>query len=422
MKKATKHTAFVEITSHGSGGRGRIIKGHKAIRDDEKFTDPYLTSSKFKKFPVGTHVIVIVKLVGSKRYTQTAFTDPKINDVFDFSKKYRDQMIEESRIYDEAYKLKKVDIKWADTSLTPPFTVGKPVGKEKPEKVSSAKLKEAHQIDKNDESVASEWADKIYIKPKDRKVFEVVKKLSNNKHQNVMMVGPSGYGKSSVPEQLAKEWGMEFLRWDCATVRDPEEFFGYRGAQDGSTLTEDGDNIFTKSLFTQKITDGNCVIVLDELNRIDPYISNILFPMLDHAGKTVVAGYEIEIGPNVIFVATVNLGYQFTGTFALDTALVNRFGIKILVGPLPRDIEKKILIGRGNIDEIIANNILAKFDKLRKMNELGTLSVDASTRVSIQIAELVGNGLDMREAFIYVIVNSLDKDEAKEVADVLSLS
>ena len=56
---------------------------------------------------------------------------------------------------------------------------------------------------------------------------------------------------------------------------------------------------------------------------------------------------------------------------------------------------------------------------LRQLNEKGSLSTDASTRVSIQIAEFVGAGMNLREALVYVVINGISEEEAKMVIDQL---
>ena len=91
-----------------------------------------------------------------------------------------------------------------------------------------------------------------------------MRKISSYRHVAIMMIGASGYGKTTVPQAKAEQWGMEFLRWDCATVRDPEEFFGFRGAVDGSTMTDEGEVFFSESEFTRIVERGNAVVVLDD--------------------------------------------------------------------------------------------------------------------------------------------------------------
>ena len=263
---------------------------------------------------------------------------------------------------------------------------------------------------------------RIYIGPRDRGLMDVMKSIAQkNGIAKVMFIGPSGYGKSSIPQQVAEEWGMNFLRWDCANVRDQEEFFGFRGAVNGSTQDADGKNLFTPSLFTETLTAGNAVIVLDELSRLDPIISNALFPLLDDAGKTNVAGHDIVLGDNIIFCATVNIGYQYTGTFDLDVALTNRFQAKVKVGPLPEEIEIRVLNSRTGISTEVAKTVVKVMRKLRTLNDSGRLDADASTRVSIAIAELLSSGLEIRDAIFYTIVSGLDEQSRKEVIDTVGI-
>lgn len=394
MKKTrTIHTIFGKVSSHGSGGRIDILKGHPAVTIG--FTSETLTTKLATDFVLGQEVVVKIMLSGKRRTIRGVRNDDLAQSVHEFETAYRAILAVEAKRYVRAMG-------------------GEFVGYDEPEKeVMDWVEKETTKATID----SAEWLEKIYIDSKDNMVLNTIRKLSAKRHVAIMMIGPSGYGKTSIPQQKATDWEMEFLRWDCATVRDPEEFFGFRGAVDGSTMSENGETYFAESEFTKVLEAGNCVIVLDELNRIDPYISNILFPLLDHAGKTTVANHEIKVGPNVIFFATVNLGFQFTGTFTLDTALNNRFTAKVLVNALPMEIEQKVIMARGNINLNDAQKIVKLMTGLRSLNAKDKLSVDASTRVSIQMAELVGCGLDLRSALVYVVINGISDEEAKLVID-----
>jgi len=398
--KRTNHTVLAKVLSHRGGGAAKILSAHSAI------TDIYdgLTGKFFEEFETGTIVVVKVKLSGKRRLVQWVREDEKVWSVASFIKEYETGLLLEKEAYNRIHK-----------SWGPEPTVSPAKGDGFDEMVAKSFTPEP--LSKPEPEI--DWTDRIYITPQDEKVLATLNKLSNKKHVAVMMIGPSGYGKTSIPQQKAKDWGMEFLRWDCATVRDPEEFFGFRGAVDGSTMTEDGETYFAQSEFTRIVEQGNAVIVLDELNRIDPYISNILFPLLDHAGRTSVAGHEVVVGPNILFFATVNLGFQFTGTFTLDTALTNRFAAKILVNALPGKIERQILHQRAGVNREMARQIVRLMKGLRGLNDKDQLSIDASTRVSIQIAELVGCGLELKEALVYVVINGISDEEAKLVIDQL---
>lgn len=397
----TKHTVLVKVTSHNSGGRASIEYGHVGVTDPTMFSDVSLRNPIFKSFPLGTHLVVTITLSGKRRLVGSISQDEKAYDVTSFLGAYKSKLEFEERDYNRNHgiKVKKIVLESAQ-----PEEQGEP---------KSNPITELPKIKTNSD---------VYIDPEDDELFESIRKIAQYRHVSVMMIGGSGYGKSTVPEEKARQWGMDFLRWDCSTVRDPEEFFGFRGAVDGSTMTDEGEIFFSQSLFTQKVEKGNCLIVLDELNRIDPYISNILFPLLDHAGKTVVAGQEIKVGENVIFAATINQGYQFTGTFQLDSALSNRFTAKILVGALPLDVERNLLETRIGIEPNQSLFLVKFMGKLRKLNEQGKLNLDASTRVSLQIAELLKVGMDLEQAVKYTVVAGSEPEERKEILDALRLT
>ena len=397
MAIRTNHTVLVKVTSHKSGGRSKMIYGNAAIV--KRYTDPALTSNHFLRYELGTFLTVNVMLSGKRRLIKNVRLEPDADTIEKFVIVYGEKIAEEDKTFSTLHGIEgKVD----------------DLRKAREQDFIDQLAEEKTKIEPED---ISEWITKTYIERNDEEVLNTIRVLARKRHVALMMIGPSGYGKTSIPEQKAKDWGMEFLRWDCATVRDPEEFFGFRGAVDGSTMDDEGETIFSESKFTEIVQRGNCVIVLDELNRIDPYISNILFPLLDHAGKTSVVGHDVVVGPNVIFFATVNLGFQFTGTFTMDTALVNRFTAKILVGALPKEIEMKVIRARSEVSITQAEVIVRLMDGLRQLNEKGQLAIDASTRVSIQIAELVGCGLPLKAALKYVVVNGASEDEAKVIID-----
>lgn len=386
IEVSANHTALVEVTSHGSGGRAKIVVGHPFLSDPKVWTDPTLTNRKFTLYAIGSLLTVFLSVTPSRR--QIVRVTDWAQDKFEWMKTYaehREKQAQEHTRISAQY--------WDVDSAQPEVSVAKP------------KIEKARDT----------WMDanKVFIRGEDLTVFNAIKSLAEKRTVKVLMVGPSGYGKTSVPEALARNWGLKFLRWDCANVRDPEEFFGYREAVDGSTK-------FVPTEFTRTVREGNCIIVLDELNRLEPYLSNSLFPMLDHAGKTIVHGEEIAVGENVIFFGTINVGYQFTGTFQLDAALLNRFDVKVSVRPLPSNVETELIVSRAGVEREVASQIVSIMKKLRDLNSNGELNLDASTRVSLQIGDLVGVGLDIRSAIAYVVINGIEETEAKKVVDIVS--
>jgi hypothetical protein len=248
-----------------------------------------------------------------------------------------------------------------------------------------------------------------YIDQEMRLAFTTAKKMSSAnpaKAIKLMMMGPSGYGKTTLPWLFSQVCSMDFYRMNCATVRDPEEWFGYREAKAGSTH-------FVRSEFIKLIEQGNLVVVLDEFN-------NTLFPLLDDDGKTVVHDEQFVIGPNVIVVATINSGYKFTGTFELDEALLNRFDFVVEVGAMPKVEETKVLMNRTRIERETAKQIVNAATDLRQMD------IVCSTRTTLLIARMFSSGLSLREAFESAVVRRIGRDDAsgverKKVIDLLNV-
>ena len=255
-----------------------------------------------------------------------------------------------------------------------------------------------------------------YISPEARLVFNTAFGMSQNNPSRavkIMMIGKSGLGKTTLPKLFAERAGMGFMRMNCASIRDPEEWFGFREAREGST-------VFIKSHFAQAIEQGNMVVVLDEFNRLEPWLHNTLFPLLDEDGRTVVHDQEFRIGLNVIVVGTINTGYRYTGTFELDEALGNRFHLFLELVPPPPPKEAEVLISRHGIQADFAHKIVKAATLLREKE------VNCSTRSTLDIAALVMGGMTLREAFEYVVVKRIPEDVGgvnlrKSIVDIINV-
>lgn len=282
----------------------------------------------------------------------------------------------------------------------------KPVVEKKKEAKAKVKAKE------KESSIVNGY----FLSHEARLVFATAHQLSEsqpNRAVKMMVVGPSGYGKTTLPRLFAQATGRRFLRMNCATVRDPEEWFGYREAIDGST-------VFIRSQFAREIERGDLVVVLDEFNRLEPWLHNTLFPLLDEDGSTVVHDEEFRIGSNVVVVGTINTGYQYTGTFELDEALYNRFELLLEVGPLPPREEANVLVSRTGVNGDKAERIVKVANVLRDME------VVCSTRTTLLVSRMVASGLSIREAFEMAIVRRIPQESGgkslrKSVVDALNV-
>ena len=76
---------------------------------------------------------------------------------------------------------------------------------------------------------------------------------------------------------------------------------------------------------------------------------------------------------------------------------------------------------RTGIDSRKAETIVSFMSKMRELNESGKLNLDASTRVSLQVAELVEAGLEMPIAIKHTMIIGAEPEEKKEINDVLRI-
>lgn len=232
-------------------------------------------------------------------------------------------------------------------------------------------------------------------------------KAANTGAANILMVGPSGTGKTSLPKAFAESKGMAFYKMDCALVADPEEFFGRREAKDGTTY-------FEKSEFLKVAEAGNAVIVLDEFNRLQPWLVNGLYGFLDDTHSS----GDFKLGENVIFFATMNLGSRFTGTFVMDAAMTNRFDAVLEVTYPPQDVEEAIIKERvPELDSGMRTAVVNLIQKSREFENKNQTGLDVSVRSTLRLAQAYSNSeeLPMRALVSYTIVGFIADPEVRKL-------
>lgn len=122
---------------------------------------------------------------------------------------------------------------------------------------------------------------------------------------SLLFVGPTGVGKTEVCKVLAKELGIELVRFDMSEYTEKHAVAKLIGSPAGYVGYEDG------GMLTDAIRKTpNCVLLLDELEKAHPDIYNILLQVMDYARLTDNKGNKADFR-NVILVMTSNAGAQF---------------------------------------------------------------------------------------------------------------
>lgn len=122
---------------------------------------------------------------------------------------------------------------------------------------------------------------------------------------SLLFVGPTGVGKTEVAKTLAKELGIELVRFDMSEYTEKHTVAKLIGSPAGYIGYEDG------GLLTDAIRKTpNCVLLLDEIEKAHSDIYNILLQVMDYARLTDNRGQKADFR-NVILIMTSNAGAQY---------------------------------------------------------------------------------------------------------------
>lgn len=241
--------------------------------------------------------------------------------------------------------------------------------------------------------------------------------------ENIMLVGDTGTGKTEIVKHLAKALGKELFIQDMGTVQDAQS--ALLGVH---TLNKDGQSEFKTAPFVSHIQSGG-IVLLDELSRAPLAANNILFPCLDNRRYLPVdiahdeKDQKIEVNPDTVFIATANIGSEYSGTNALDRALLDRFFPIETQYPKEKD-EVKILMIRTGIEEKPAKAIVKVANEVRKQYKDQELSTSISVRHTLQTASLVVDGFDLVNAIECVVMplfeDSIGTSERAKVKSIIS--
>ena len=130
--------------------------------------------------------------------------------------------------------------------------------------------------------------------------------LDDNKPlASLLFVGPTGVGKTEVARVLARELGIELIRFDMSEYTEKHAVAKLIGSPAGYVGYEDG------GLLTDAIRKSpNAVLLLDEIEKAHQDIYNILLQVMDYARLTDNKGHKADFR-NVVLIMTSNAGAQF---------------------------------------------------------------------------------------------------------------
>ena len=218
--------------------------------------------------------------------------------------------------------------------------------------------------------------------------------------KNIMMTGQAGCGKTLAAKSLVNALDRPDFYFNLGATQDP------RSTLIGNVhYNKDKGTYFSESLFVKAIQTPNAIILLDELTRAHPDAWNILMTVLDYGQRYLRLDEAdgqatVKVADGVTFVATANIGNEYTATRQLDKALHDRFTV-IEVDLLDEAEEFGLLNYMfPTVDSDSLNNVakITSLTRIEALSENARIASGVSTRTSVEIAGLLFDGFSLLEA------------------------
>ena len=218
--------------------------------------------------------------------------------------------------------------------------------------------------------------------------------------KNIMMTGPAGCGKTFAAQTVAKAIGRELHYFNLGATQAPRSTLIGNVHFDKSPGT-----VFSESPFIKAIQTENAVILLDELSRANPEAWNILMTVLDPGQRYVrldesADSTTINVADGVTFIATANIGNEYTSTRVMDKALMDRF-VTIEMAMLSQFDEFDLISKRfphAEKDVIKAITEIAEVTRKECKSDTARITGAISTRTTLEMASLTYDGFTLMEA------------------------
>lgn len=220
--------------------------------------------------------------------------------------------------------------------------------------------------------------------------------------KNIMMTGPSGCGKTLAVQSIANVLSdRKFFFFNMGSTSDP------RSSLIGNThYNKERGTYVAEALFVKAIQQPNAIIMLDEITRANPDAWNILITVLDENQRYLRIDERpdtptIKVAKGVTFIATANIGTEYTATRVLDRAMTDRFSVIVEMEPLSAEDEHALLTNaypdmKPAVIDAISD--IAGHTRQQIKSEDPKISTIISSRSTMELAGLMFDGFTLEES------------------------
>jgi len=245
-----------------------------------------------------------------------------------------------------------------------------------------------------------------FISDENNAKLKALMRIRTRQPINILITGKHGLGKSMLARQIAAHWKLDYVPVPICQLQEVGQLMGHLELVNGETR-------FVPSDFTKAIKAPNTVVHLEELNRPEsPKALGELFPILDDA-RAIWHEHlgEVKVAPGVVFVGTLNEGFEYSGIDPMDEALRDRF-FMIHLDYFPSKIEGTLVSMLTGLSGEVVDGILELVNKLRTNAKE---PIHVSTRRMIMMAEMIGEGLGIVDSFKSCIGTDQDQTRLESV-------
>lgn len=296
--------------------------------------------------------------------------------------------------------------------------IAKGTSSEKKEEVETVKEKPVVKKKVTDEKVVT-LGEAFKV---ERGLYEILKR-NLTKNINTLLIGETGCGKTEVVAHIAKDLGLTLNIMDMGTMTDP--ISGLIGIHTVTIVDGKTTSTFRKSRFSELIQKPG-IILLDELSRASAQANNLLFPCLDFRRQlSMEYCFEdqtpIQVHPNCVFIATANLGSQYTGTHKIDRALLDRFMTIRVNTPDSTDIKDSLKTSYPSVPKKDVNTIVKIYENILQAHNAFKVDFKLSFRHLKYVTAMIQDGFTIYDAFYAICKGITGIEDVNVLKDIIEV-